>query len=35
MGAHKNLLETSNFVRIIENRQVYKIANIEDILKEN
>ena len=35
MGTYDNLLETSNFVRIIENRQGYKIADIEDILKEN
>lgn len=32
MGTHENLLETSNFVKIIESRQGYKIADIEEIL---
>jgi len=34
MGTHKNLLETSNFVKIIESRQGYKIADIEAIIKD-
>jgi len=35
MGTYDNLLETSNFVRIIENRQGYKIADTDDILRKN
>ena len=32
MGTHDNLLETSNFVKIIEDRQGYKIADLQKIL---
>lgn len=34
MGTHESLIETSNFVKIIESRQGYKIADIEDIIKD-